>query len=275
MVAGYDRYVQVARCFRDEDLRADRQPEFTQLDLEMSFVKADDIIGMIDGLVARLAKDILGLELQLPLPRLTLRRSDGAVRPRRARPAVRDGTGRLHRPGRASASSACFRPRLSRGSWCAAFECRRRPTQFSRKRIDELTEFVKQDFGARAGLVPRARTAARSIRRPPRTSRRRCWQRLAERMEAEPGDLLLFVADSWEVTCKALHGLRKRLGAELKLYDPRQMHFSWVVEFPMFEYDKEENAGAPCTIRSLAPPARHPDCWTPIPASAAPRPTTW
>ena len=59
-------------------------------------------------------------------------------------------------------------------------------------------------------------------------------------MEAEPGDILLFVADSWEVTCKALHGLRKRLGAELKLYDPRQMHFSWVVEFPMFEYDKEE-----------------------------------
>ena len=71
MIAGYDRYVQVARCFRDEDLRADRQPEFTQLDLEMSFVEVDDVIGMIDGLVARLAKEILGLDVPLPLPRMT------------------------------------------------------------------------------------------------------------------------------------------------------------------------------------------------------------
>ena len=71
MVAGYDRYVQVARCFRDEDLRADRQPEFTQLDMEMSFVDADDVIGMIDGLVERIARDVLGLEVKLPLPRMT------------------------------------------------------------------------------------------------------------------------------------------------------------------------------------------------------------
>ena len=71
MIAGYDRYVQVARCFRDEDLRADRQPEFTQLDVEMSFVEADDVIGIIDGLVARLAKEMLGLEVKLPLPRMT------------------------------------------------------------------------------------------------------------------------------------------------------------------------------------------------------------
>ena len=84
MMAGYDRYVQVARCFRDEDLRADRQPEFTQLDLEMSFVDAEDVIGMIDGLVARMAKEVLGLDVKLPLAADDLRRGDGAVRPRRA-----------------------------------------------------------------------------------------------------------------------------------------------------------------------------------------------
>ncbi len=99
MVAGYDRYVQVARCFRDEDLRADRQPEFTQLDVEMSFVQADDVIGIIDGLVAKLAKDILGLDVKLPLPRMTLRRSDGALRPRCARFALWVGDCRHYRSG--------------------------------------------------------------------------------------------------------------------------------------------------------------------------------
>ena len=99
MVAGYDRYMQVARCFRDEDLRADRQPEFTQLDLEMSFITADDIIGVIDGLVARLAKEILGLERDAAPAADELRRGDGAVRPRRPRSALRHGNRRHHRSG--------------------------------------------------------------------------------------------------------------------------------------------------------------------------------
>ena len=99
MVAGYDRYVQVARCFRDEDLRADRQPEFTQLDLEMSFIDAEDIIGVIDGLVARLAKEILGLERAAAAAADELRRGDGAVWARRPRSAVRHGNRRCHRPG--------------------------------------------------------------------------------------------------------------------------------------------------------------------------------
>ena len=127
MVAGYDRYVQVARCFRDEDLRADRQPEFTQFDMEMSFVNAEDVIGMIDGLVARLAKEILGLEVKLPLPRMTYDEAMERLRPRRAGPAVRHGARRHHRPGQARASSACSAPWPTPAAACAASTPRGRP----------------------------------------------------------------------------------------------------------------------------------------------------
>ena len=117
MVAGYDRYIQIARCFRDEDLRADRQPEFTQLDMEMSFVTAEDIIGVIDGLMAKLAKDILGIELKLPLPRMTYDEAMERYRPRRPGLAVRVGTGGCHRfsqGGRVPRLSRYGRERQSR-----------------------------------------------------------------------------------------------------------------------------------------------------------------
>ena len=94
-------------------------------------------------------------------------------------------------------------------------------------------------------------------------------------MAAEPGDLLLFVADKFEVTCKALYGIRKRFGEELKLYDPKTMHFSWVVEFPMFAFDAEEGLGRRCTIRSRPAARKTSNCSRPIPAAAAPRLTTW
>jgi aspartyl-tRNA synthetase len=239
MVAGYDRYVQVARCFRDEDLRADRQPEFTQLDLEMSFITAEDIIGMIDGLMARLAKDILGLELPLPLPRLSY---DEAMRRfGHDAPDMRFG---LEIVDCTDLAGQCefrvFQSAAQQGQFVRGIRVPQVATQFSRKRIDELTEFVKKDCGAQGLVWFRVQDGGTLDSSAAKNFTPEMLQRLAQRMEAEPGDILLFIADSWEVTCKALHGLRKRLGAELKLYDPRQMHFSWVVEFPMFEYDKEE-----------------------------------
>ena len=112
--------------------------------------------------------------------------------------------------------------------------------QFSRKRIDELTDYVKKDFGAQGLVWFRVTESGQLESSAAKNFTESMLERIARRMEAQPGDVLLFVADTWEVTCKALYGLRKRLGAELKLYDPRQMHFSWVVEFPMFEFDKEE-----------------------------------
>ena len=133
-----------------------------------------------------------------------------------------------------------FQSVAQRGDFVRGIRVPQAAAQFSRKRIDELTDCVKKDFGAQ-GLVwfrvtesgHLESSAAKNFTEP-------MLEKIARRMEAEPGDVLLFVADTWEVTCKALHGLRKRLGAELKLYDPRQMHFSWIVEFPMFEFDKEE-----------------------------------
>ena len=239
MVAGYDRYVQVARCFRDEDLRADRQPEFTQLDLEMSFIDADDIMGMIDGLVVRLAKDILGLEVATPLPRMTY--DEAMNRFGHDAPDLRFGLELIDCTDLArEAEFRVFRETADAGGRVRGLNAKGAAAQFSRKRIDELTEWVKQDYGAK-GLVwfrveesgalwsPVSKNLAESL-----------LVKIGQRMQAEPGDLLLFVADSWEVTCKALAAVRKRLGSELKLYDPQAMNFSWVVEFPMFDWNQEE-----------------------------------
>ena len=117
---------------------------------------------------------------------------------------------------------------------------RARRAEFSRKRLDELTEWVKQDFGAKGLVWFRVEADGKLWSPVAKNFSDALLAKIGQRLQAEPGDLLLFVADTWEVTCKALYGLRKRLAAELKLYDPRQMNFSWVVEFPMFEWDKEE-----------------------------------
>ena len=271
MVAGYDRYVQIARCFRDEDLRADRQPEFTQLDLEMSFVDADDVIGVIDGLVARLAKEILGIEVSLPLPRMTY--DEAMERFGHDAPDLRFGMELVDLTDLAAeAEFRVFREAAESGGRVRGINAKGAAgTLFPQghRRADRLRRRELRRQGAGAGS--RSKPTARWPRRSPRTSRRNCWPRSAGRMDAEPGDLLLFVADKFEVTCKALYGLRKRLAAELKLYDPATMHFSWVVEFPMFAYDGGGRLGghAPSVHRSAD--RRTGSCWPPTRASAGPQ----
>lgn len=239
MIAGYDRYVQVARCFRDEDLRADRQPEFTQLDLEMSFADAEDIIGVIDGLVVRLARELLGLELQLPLPRITY---DEAMEDYgHDAPDLRFEMKLVDLTDIAAATSfRVFRETADKGDRVRGINARGAAANYSRKGIDELTEFVAKDFGAK-GLAWFKVEEGGALSSPiAKNFSADELAKIRDRMQAAPGDLLLFVADRFEVTCKALYGLRKRLGAELKLYDPATKHFSWVVEFPMFAWDEEE-----------------------------------
>jgi len=243
MIAGYDRYVQIARCFRDEDLRADRQPEFTQLDLEMAFVQADDIMAVIDGLVARMAKQLLGIELALPLPRMTY--DEAMERFGHDAPDLRFGMELVDVSDLAKeAEFRVFRDTAEQGGRVRGINAKGAAERYSRKGIDELTNYVTGDFGAK-GLAWFKVGDGRRLASPiAKNFSDELLARIAERMDAESGDLLLLVADKWEITCKALNGLRRRLGAELGLYQPGQMHFSWVVEFPMFEYDEEEGGWA-------------------------------
>ena len=239
MIAGYDRYVQIARCFRDEDLRADRQPEFTQLDLETAFVESGDVIGVIDGLMARLARDILGLELSLPLARMPY--DEAMERFGHDAPDLRFGMELVDVSDLArEAEFRVFRGACESGGRVRGINAKRAAGNYSRKAIDELTNYVVQDFGAQGLAWFKVEEGPKLASPIAKNFGPDLLAKIAARMEAEPGDLLLFVADQPEVTGRALYGLRKRLAAELALYDPRAMHFSWVVEFPMFAYDEEQ-----------------------------------
>ncbi len=238
MVAGFDRYVQVAKCFRDEDLRADRQPEFTQLDLEMSFVDSEDIIGIIDGLVKRVVKEILGKDVQLPLPRMTY---DDAMRLYGSdQPDLRFGMPIVDITEIAkTVEFRVFRGAADDGGFVRGIKVEKQAEDFSRRRLDELTEYVKHDFGAK-GLAWFRVEADGSLWSPTSKNFQPAeLEQIKAAFGAGPGDLLLILADSWTVTCKGLAGLRKRLGAELKLYASDALSCSWVVEFPMFEKDAE------------------------------------
>ncbi|MGI9472875.1 MAG: aspartate--tRNA ligase, partial [Rubripirellula sp.] len=238
MVAGFDRYVQVAKCFRDEDLRADRQPEFTQLDLEMSFVDADDVMGLIDGLVARTAKEVLGKEVKTPLPRMTY--GEAMQRFGSDAPDLRFGMEIVDVTSVAKKTEfRVFRGTADSGGFVRGITVKNAATKYSRRQIDELTEYVKGDFGAKGLAWFRVEDDGSLWSPISKNFEEAHLAEIKELMVGEPGDLLMFLADSWEVTCKGLAGLRKRLASELGLIDPQELNCSWVTEFPMFERDEE------------------------------------
>ncbi len=239
MIAGYDRYVQVARCFRDEDLRADRQPEFTQLDMEMSFVDSEDIIGMIDGLMKHMAKEILDLDITPPLPRMTY--DEAMTRFGHDAPDLRFGMEIVDCTDLASkAEFRVFKSVADAGNFVRGLAVKGGAAQYSRKGIDGLTKFVQEDFGAKGLAWIRVEEDGTLFSPIAKNFAPELLDEFKARMEGEPGDLLLFVADTWAVSCKSLYGLRKRIGAEMELFDPNEMNFSWVVQFPMFDYDEDE-----------------------------------
>lgn len=237
MIAGFDRYVQVAKCFRDEDLRADRQPEFTQLDVEMSFVEAHDVTNVIESLVVKTAKDILDLDITLPLPQFTWK--ECMERYGHDAPDMRFGLEIVDLTEIAKDSDfRVFKGAVESGGRVRGILVSDAADKFSRKDLDGLTAMAVE-AGAK-GLVwlkldssgtwtgPVAKNLGSDVA-----------ENICKSLSAKPGDLALISADSFEITCKTLHALRKHLGKELELYDENTMHVSWVIDFPMFARDEE------------------------------------
>jgi aspartyl-tRNA synthetase len=237
MVAGYDRYFQLAKCFRDEDLRADRQPEFTQIDVEMAFVQQEDILSTIDGLMARLVKTLRGTELSLPLLRLTHR--EVMERFGNDKPDLRFG---LELTCLGDIAKECdfgvFKTTIANGGRVRGFCVSQAADKYSRKQIDELTAFVQQ-YGAKGLAFFRVKDGELDSPIAKFFSAQH-QQEMIERFNAKPGDLLFCVADTFKVSCAALSALRNRLGKELGLYDPQELKIAWVLDFPMFQWNDEE-----------------------------------
>ena len=212
MMAGFDRYVQVARCFRDEDLRADRQPEFTQLDLEMSFVESDDVMNVVEGLVVRTAKEILDIEVPLPLPRLSwdecMERFGHDAPDLRFGLEIRDLTDfALHTDFRV------FRSTAESGGRVRGILVPDVAVKFSRKDLDALTSVAVE--GGAKGLVWLKVEPSGELSGPvAKNLGDACVAGIIDRLGATAGDLILIVADTFEISSKSLHMLRKRLGCD-------------------------------------------------------------
>ena len=237
MVAGYDRYYQIARCFRDEDLRADRQPEFTQIDLEMAFVERDDILNLIDGLIAYVLKEVKDVDIPLPLPRLS--HEDVMERYGSDKPDLRFDM-ELKDIGDIAANCGfgVFKSVIESKGRVRGLNAKGAAEKYSRKMIDELTAYVGE-YHAKGLAFFRVKDG--SLDSPiAKFFSEEEQAAIIERLEGEPGDLLFFVADKPEVTSGALAALRSRLGKELELYDPATFSFAWVIDFPLFMYNEDE-----------------------------------
>lgn len=238
MVAGFDRYFQIARCFRDEDLRANRQPEFTQLDVEMSFVEFEDVLGSMENLVAAIAKEFTGQELSLPLPRVDYH--DAMERYGVDRPDYRFGCELKDLADIAKQTDfKVLHQAIDSGNRVRGLCAPGGGERYSRKDLDELTEAIKV-FGAK-GLVWLKVEAETFTGPTARFFPGETQTQLRQRFGARAGDLILMVADSSAVTSAALSFIRSKVGAELKLYDPNSFHYSWITKFPLLTWDAEEN----------------------------------
>jgi aspartyl-tRNA synthetase len=236
MISGFDRYFQIVRCFRDEDLRADRQPEFTQIDIEMSFPQIEELVALIEGMMVKAFKVGRGVDIPTPFPRLTYQ--EAMDRFGKDAPDTRFGMELCDITSLAGEGEfAIFRQAIEAGGQvkgCNAKGC----AGYSRKELDDLTAFVKP-FRAK-GLAWMKVTEAGIQSPTARFFPDSTLQAITQRMGGEPGDLLLFVADKPEVVADALGNLRVHLGERLGLIPRDVLAFVWVVDFPLLEYSEEE-----------------------------------
>ncbi len=237
MVAGFEKYYQIARCFRDEDLRADRQIEFTQVDVEMSFMSTDQILSIGEGMIQKIMKDVKGIDIELPLRRLTWH--EAMERYGIDKPDTRFGLELVNLNEVVNdVDFAVFKNALEAGGHVKGINVIGEAQNFSRKKIDQLTELAKT---YKAKGLAWLKITEEGVQGPiAKFFNDEQLERLLKAMNASCNDLLLFVGDvKYEVVCDSLAAIRNYLGKELKLYDPHTFDFLWVVDFPMFEYDDE------------------------------------
>lgn len=237
MVSGFERYYQVARCFRDEDLRADRQIEFTQIDVETSFLSTDEILDIGERMMAYVMKKVKNIDIELPLRRMTW--YEAMERYGIDKPDTRFGLELVNLNTVVSdVDFAVFKNALNQNGHVKGINVKGQADNYSRKAIDKLQDLAKT-YKAKglAWMKIKNNQAEGPIAK---FFNEEQLKRLLTAMQAEDQDLLLFVADShYEIVCDALAALRNHLGKELHLYDPNTFDFLWVVDFPMFEYDEE------------------------------------
>ncbi|MEK4885511.1 aspartate--tRNA ligase [Bacillus sp. FSL W8-1127] len=237
MVSGFDRYYQIARCFRDEDLRADRQPEFTQIDIEASFLSQEDIMDLTERMLKRLMKEVKGLEITEPFPRMTY--AEAMSRYGSDKPDTRFGMELIDVSEIVKNSSfKVFANAVAQGGQVKLINAKGAAGQYSRKDIDQLAEFAAR-YGAK-GLAW-LKVEDGELKGPiAKFFSEEEQDQLKKTAEAESGDLLLFVADKNSIVADALGALRLKLGKELGLIDDNQFNFLWVTDWPLLEYDEED-----------------------------------
>lgn len=239
MVGGTDRYMQVVKCFRDEDLRADRQPEFTQIDLEMSFVDVDDVIEIQEGYLKRVFKEMKGVDIETPFPRITY--DEAMERYGSDKPDTRVGfelndiTGLVK-----NCDFKVFTDAIAAGGSVRGICITGAADKYTRKKIDKLTEAVRS-YGAK-GMVWMKVNDSEVTSSVNKFFSQEQLQEIADAMKAESGDLILIVSDKNKVVFDSLGFLRRHIAGELGLLDDNQYNLLWVVDFPLFEYDEETDS---------------------------------
>lgn len=235
MIAGYDRYIQLARCFRDEDLRADRQPEFTQIDMEMSFVDVEDILEIAEGFISRLFKDVLNTDIPTPLPRMTYKEAMnryGSDKPdTRFGMEIQDITDDVR-----DSDFVVFKSAIENGGSVRAIVAKNAAKTYTRKEMDKLVEYTK-------GIGAKGLAYVRWADAEPNATFKKFFtpeqiMGLMDKLGAQQGDVVMIVADKDSVVLPTLGALRLKVAKTLDII-PDGWNFLWITEFPFFEYDEE------------------------------------
>jgi len=237
MVSGFDRYFQIAKCFRDEDLRADRQPEFTQIDIEMSFVNVDDVLTVNEGFIKRVFKEAMDVEIQTPIQRMPYK--EAMDRFGSDKPDIRFG---LELVDLSDIVKDCgfkvFTDAVKNGGSVRAINAKKCASKFSRRDIDSLGEHVKTYRAKGLAWISVDENEIKSSFTKFLTEDE--VKAILDRVDAKPGDLVFFVADKNVVVYDALGQLRLEIAKRLELFDKNEFKFVWITEFPLLEYDEEE-----------------------------------